>query len=278
VAVIAVLSVAMLTAQIVGSVSSYTVRSGDSLSSVGARHGVSSGTLAAANGLQSQARLRVGQVLTIDSRHIVPDVEDMNLVVNVPQRMLFWVSPRRSVRGFPIAAGRKDWKTPLGDFTIVSRETDPTWDVPKSIQEEMRREGKPVLTHVPPSPENPLGKYWMGLSIPGVGIHGTNAPSSIYSLVTHGCIRLHPEDIAQLFPEVKVGMHGRIIYEPVLIVLMERTVFLEVNPDTYKNVDDPIAVVRNRALAGGFLDMIDLALVRDAVERREGIVRDVTRR
>src|SRR5207244_4257585 len=59
-------------------------------------------------------------------------------------------------------------------------------------------QGKPVLTHVPPSPANPLGKYWLGLSIPGVGIHGTNAPSSIYNLQTHGCIRLHPDDIEKL--------------------------------------------------------------------------------
>jgi L,D-transpeptidase ErfK/SrfK len=265
-------------AQITGSVSPYTVRSGDSLTTVGARFGVSSGLLAAANTLDSQARLKVGQLLTIDNRHIVPSVDNVNIIVNVPQRMLFWLRSDGTVRGFPIAAGKPNWKTPLGDFTIATRETDPTWDVPPSIQEEMRREGKPVLTHVPPSPENPLGKYWMGLTIPGVGIHGTNAPSSIYALVTHGCIRLHPDDIELLFPQVEIGMRGKIVYESVLITRVGDAVFLEVHPDMYAMTRDAQAIVKERAQSGGFIDMVDFALVRNVISKREGIARDVTRR
>jgi len=264
--------------QITGSVSPYTVRSGDSLTTVGARFAVSPGVLAAANTLGSQARLKVGQPLTIDNRHIVPNVGNMNIIVNVPQRMLFWLMSDGTVRGFPIAAGKPSWKTPLGDFTIVTRETDPTWDVPPSIQEEMRREGKPVLTHVPPSPENPLGKYWMGLSIPGVGIHGTNAPSSIYGLVTHGCIRLHPDDIEQLFPQVEIGMHGKVVYESVLITQVGDAVFLEVHPDAYAMTRDAQEIVKERAQSGGFIDMVNFSLVRDVISKRDGIARDVTRR
>lgn len=191
--------------QVVGSESAYTVRRGDSLTSVGARFGVTVRVLAEANGLNEGSRLQIGQLLKIDNRHIVPRVEGVTIVVNVPQTMLFWAEPDGTPRGYPIAAGKPSWKTPLGDFTAAIKETDPTWDVPPSIQEEMRREGKPVLTHVPPSPENPLGKYWIGLSIPSVGIHGTNAPSSIYSLATHGCIRLHSDDIEELFSRIEVG-------------------------------------------------------------------------
>ena len=71
------------------------------------------------------------------------------------------------------------------------------WIVPESIQEEMRREGKDVLTRVPPGPDNPLGRHWIGLSIGGIGIHGTIAPSSVYHFRSHGCIRLHPDDVEE---------------------------------------------------------------------------------
>jgi len=271
---LAILAVAQLT----GSVSPYTVRSGDSLTTIGARFGVSPGVLAAANTLDSKAHLKVGQLLTIDNRHIVPSVDNVNIIVNVPQRTLFWLTSDGTVQGFPIAAGKPSWKTPLGDFTIATLETDPTWDVSPSIQEEMRREGKPVLTHVPPSPENPLGKYWMGLTIPGVGIHGTNAPSSIYGLVTHGCIRLHPDDIEQLFPQVEIGMRGKIVYESVLITRVGDAVFLEVHPDSYAMTRDAQTIVKERAQSGGFVDMVDLGLVREVIRKRDGIARDVTRR
>jgi L,D-transpeptidase ErfK/SrfK len=140
----------------------------------------------------------------------------------------------------------------------------------------MQRSGKPVLTHVPPSPENPLGKYWIGLSIPAVGIHGTNAPASIYSLVTHGCIRVHPDNIAALFPEVDVGMRGRILNEPVLIFRLSRAVFLEVHPDLYRKGSDPLSFVIERARVGGFLDLLDMALVQEVIRKQDGLARSVT--
>jgi L,D-transpeptidase ErfK/SrfK len=142
----------------------------------------------------------------------------------------------------------------------------------------MRRAGKPVVSRVPPSPENPLGEYWIGLNLPGIGIHGTNAPSSIYRLVTHGCIRLHPEDVQGLFTEVDVGMSVRIIYEPVLMTKVENTVYLEVHPDVYKTAPDPFRMAVYLASTGGFLDMLDLARVEEVIRKHDGIARDVTSR
>jgi len=183
-----------------------------------------------------------------------------------------------------MAAGKPDWRTPLGEFEIVSKEEKPTWDVPASIQEEMRRSGKPVLTHVPPSPANPLGDYWIGLSLPGIGIHSTNAPTSIYKLVTHGCIRLQPENAENLFRQVEVGMRGRIIYEPLLMTRVSDSIFMEAHPDAYKK-SDPIRKVMDAAraqgfidmLAQGFIDMLDWSLVNEVIRERDGIARDVTR-
>jgi L,D-transpeptidase ErfK/SrfK len=116
------------------------------------------------------------------------------------------------------------------------------------------------------------------LSLPGIGIHGTNAPSSIYKLATHGCIRLHPEDVRNLFPEVDVGTSGRIIYEPVLVTKVANAVYLEVHPDAYKTAPDPFRKVLDIASTGGFLEMLDLSRVKEVIHKRDGIARDVTRR
>jgi L,D-transpeptidase ErfK/SrfK len=272
------ISVLLLLAQIVGGEFIYTAQQGDSLTSIGARFGVDIAVLAEANELQSNERLQKGQTLKIDNRHIIPPVEGIDLVINIPQLMLFYFDPDGVSCGCPIAAGKPDWRTPLGEFEIISKEEDPTWDVPVSIQEEMRRSGKAVLTHVPPSPANPLGKYWIGLSLPGIGIHGTNAPTSIYKPITHGCIRLQPEDVRNLFPKLQIGMRGRIIYEPVLIAHADNKIFLEVHPDSYKLGSDPIQKVMVVAHAGGFADMLDMRLVKEVIRKRDGIARDVTRR
>lgn len=108
------------------------------------------------------------------------------IVVNVPQRMLFLMRGGNVAVRYPIAVGTRGWQTFLGPFTVIVKETDPVWDVPVSIQEEQRRLGKPVLTRGLPGPANPLGRYWLGLSVPGYGIHGTNAPASIGKFATHG--------------------------------------------------------------------------------------------
>ena len=266
----------LLLAQIVGSELQHTVQRGDSLSKVGARYGVSTQELAEANGIELTSVLRVGQTLKVNTRHIVPSNFGASIVVNVPQRMLFFFSSNGPVQSFPVSAGRRGWKTPIGEFTVTNLETDPTWDVPLSIQEEMRQQGKPVVTRVPPSPQNPLGKYWIGLSIPGVGIHGTNAPSSIYSLVTHGCVRLNPDDIEKLFSQVETGVKGRMIYQPVLVVKEDRSVFLEVHPDAYKTEPDPLSAVL--ATARMEQDLLDMTLVREVIRKQDGVARDVTLR
>jgi L,D-transpeptidase ErfK/SrfK len=191
--------------QLVGREFTYVVQPGDSLTAIGARFGVGISTLAAVNKLAYNAHLKPAQELHIDNRHIVPRAADNGIVINIPQRMLYFFTQGQARRAFPVALGKEDWPTPSGEFKIAVKEENPVWDVPKSIQEEMRREGKEVKTCVPPGPDNPLGKHWLGLSITGYGIHGTIAPASIYQFQTHGCIRLHPDDVAELFPAVERG-------------------------------------------------------------------------
>jgi L,D-transpeptidase ErfK/SrfK len=224
--------------QLIGGELSYTARRGDSLTGIGARFGVGVGVLAADNDVSPSALLKTGQQLRVDNRHIVPNIVSDGIVINIPQRMLFYFKERRLIRAFPVGLGRYDWPTPTGAFQIVAKKENPIWSVPISIQEEMQREGKSVQTCVPPGPDNPLGKHWLGLSIPGYGIHGTIAPASIYHFQTHGCIRAHPDDIAALFDDVSPGTHGLLVYQRLLIANVGGKVFLEVHPDPHKKDPD----------------------------------------
>jgi L,D-transpeptidase ErfK/SrfK len=142
----------------------------------------------------------------------------------------------------------------------------------------MRQAGKPVLTRVAPGPGNPLGAYWIGLDRPGYGIHGTNAPASIYRFQTHGCIRLHPDDVARLFPAVAVGAAGEIVYEPLLLVQMsDGRIWLEAHPDVYRRARDPMLVVRELAGRDELDAEIDWLAVRDVLRAKRGMPVDVTR-
>jgi L,D-transpeptidase ErfK/SrfK len=79
-----------------------------------------------------------------------------------------------------------------------------------------------------------------GLSFPSYGIHGTNAPLSIYDFQSRGCIQMHPEDAGALFRQVKVGQPGEIIYEPVLLAqLPDGRIFLEAHRDPYRKKSKP---------------------------------------
>ena len=126
----------------------HTIASGDSLTLIGARHGVSTRLLAVDNSLDPRRRLKPGQVLQVEARHIVPPPLIDGIVVNVPQRMLFLFRGGRLADAYPVAVGRRDWPTPSGAFTVTSREVDKTWIVPRSIQDEMRSAGEPVLERV----------------------------------------------------------------------------------------------------------------------------------
>jgi L,D-transpeptidase ErfK/SrfK len=262
----------------VGGAAEVRAQAGDSLTGIGARHGVDVAVLARANGLSPNAKLALGQALRVVNPHLVPAVtaED-DLVVNIPQRMLFQVRAGEPIGAYPIAAGRPSWRTPRGTFAIDERATDKTWVVPASIQEEMRLEGKPVRTAVPPGPDNPLGRHWLGLARTSCGIHGTNAPASIYSLRTHGCIRLHPDDIAAVFERAALGDRARLIYEPVLLAaLPDGRVCLEAHRDAYGLAAPSEEALAQLAEREGAAERIDGALARDALGARDGIAMDVT--
>jgi len=275
---------------LVGAEWAHVVTAGESWATIGARVGVSPAVLASRNGRGLRPGLKGGETIVIDNRHIVPDQlpvphenADVNpdvtsdaLIVNVPQRLVFFFAEDRLVAYYPAAVGGPGWQTPLGDFTIVLKEEDPTWDVPLSIQQELRRAGKRVVKSVPPGPANPLGRFWLGLGLDSVGIHGTIAPLSIYTFATHGCIRLHPDDIEALYQQVATGERGRIIYEPVLVAYDGTDVYLEVHPDPYRRAPDPLGRALDLLDQAGLTALSDTAEVARVVRQAEGLATPVT--
>ena len=86
----------------------------------------------------------------------------------------------------------------------------------RRVDDQRPPEGRPLPRIVPPGPDNPLGRHALRLSVPGYLIHGTNRPAGVGMRVSHGCVRLYPEDIATLFAEVPVGLPVRIVDQPFL--------------------------------------------------------------
>lgn len=267
-----------LARSVVGGGTLYTIQPGDFLIAIGARFGVPPELLAKQNAIPYEAVIHPGQRLRIDNAHIVPAMLDDGVLINLPQRMLFHFSQGALAAAYPVGLGKPSWPTPVSEFRIVSRVKNKTWLVPKSIQEEMRREGKAVLEEVPPGPDNPLGEHWLGLSLWGYGIHGTIAPSSVYHFRSHGCIRLHPDDIAELFGQVRVGTAGRLIYQPVLLALVDDgRILLEVHRDIYKKGIDPAQTVRDMAEAYGLSQDIDWPAADAVIAAQDGLAREVGR-
>ncbi len=212
----------------------YQVQQGDTVLAIAGRYGADWQAVAQANGLRNPDRITPGRRLMVETRRIVPAVRESGIAINLPEAMLYAFDQGRLVFQAGVGIGKPGrWRTPTGVFTIISRERHPTWEVPRSIQQEMEAEGRVVLTRVPPGPDNPLGEFWLGLSIPGYGIHGTIAPSSIGQFWSHGCIRLHPDDIRRLFAIVAVGTPGELVYEPVKVAVSAGLVYLEAHPDVY---------------------------------------------
>ena len=158
-----------------------------------------------------------GTRIVLPTQFVLPNAPRSGIVINLPELRLYYFPDGEEGRVIthPISIGRMDWGTPLGLTTIQSKATNPTWYPPQSIRDEHEADNRPLPAVVPPGPDNPLGAHALRLSLPGYLIHGTNKPSGVGMRVTHGCIRMFPEDIEALFDTVPVGTAVRIVNQPV---------------------------------------------------------------
>jgi L,D-transpeptidase ErfK/SrfK len=178
-----------------------------------------------------------GKQVIIPGRHILPPGPHEGIVVNLPEhRLYYYPKPKRgepqTVITYPVSIGKMDWRTPLGLTHVIGKQKDPTWYPPESVRKEHAANGDPLPASVPPGPDNPLGQYAMRLAA-GNGtylIHGTNNPKAVGMPVTHGCIRMYPDDVQALFPLVPVGTPVRLINEPIKVAWVDGELLLEAHP------------------------------------------------
>ncbi|MBC7643938.1 MAG: murein L,D-transpeptidase, partial [Thermoleophilia bacterium] len=129
----------------------------------------------------------------------------MRIIINQATHTLTLLKIGKVFKTYHVAVGQAKYPTPFGLFQIVNKAVNPTWTPPKDSP--WAKGAKAI----PPGPHNPLGTRWMGISVPNVGIHGTDNPASIGFSVSHGCIRMAIPDIEDLFGRVQVGTSVEIV-------------------------------------------------------------------
>ncbi len=174
--------------------------------------------------------------LVLPTRFILPDAPLKGIVINIAEMRLYYYPKPKSgatakVVTYPISIGRGDWQTPLGTTRITKKVKNPTWYPPESIRKEHAERGDPLDKIVPSGPDNPLGQFAMKLALPGYLIHGTNRPSGIGMQVTHGCIRMFPEDIEVLYRAADVGTPVHIVNQPFKAGWLGEQLYLEAHPN-----------------------------------------------
>jgi len=157
----------------------------------------------------------------LPTQYVLPDVPRRGVVLNIASKRLFYFPPVEAgdlieVMTYPIGIGRVGWETPLGETTLIAKAKDPSWYVPASVRQEHAAAGNPLPSVVPAGPDNPLGKYVLKLDMPGYLIHGTNQPYGVGMRVSHGCVRLYPENIEKLYALMEIGEPVMIINRPYL--------------------------------------------------------------
>jgi L,D-transpeptidase ErfK/SrfK len=170
--------------------------------------------------------------ILLPTQYIIPDVPRSGIVLNIASKRLFYFLPVKDgepvqLITYPIRIGRVGWETPLGEAKVVSKATDPTWYVPSSVRKEHAEAGDPLPAVVPPGPDNPLGRHVLKLDMPGYLLHGTNQPYGVGMRVSHGCVRLYPENIELLYSLIAIGEKVRIINEPYLAGWKDSQLFFE---------------------------------------------------
>lgn len=178
---------------------------------------------------------RAGTKVVLPHRSLLPATPLEGIVVNVAEMRLYYYPQAKAadistVETFPISIGRSDWSTPLVTTNVARKTKDPQWRPPKAIQEEHALEGDILPDVVVEGPDNPLGQYALYLGIPSYLIHGTNKEYGIGMQVTHGCMRMYPEDIEHLYNTVPVGTAVRIVNQPYKAGWFDGVLHIEVHP------------------------------------------------
>ncbi len=260
---------------IIGSLKTHTVKERESLIELARDFDLGYNEITDANPGHDPFVPKTGSKIIIPSAWILPDAEEYSgIIVNLSEMRLYYFfreGKTSRVMTFPIGIGDEGKDTPAGSFTVIEKIENPDWHVPESIRKE-----RPELPKVVPrGSDNPLGSHALRLSAMSIMIHGTNKPWGVGRMVSHGCIRLYPEDIPKLFNKVSVGTRVNIVRQPVKIGTKNGKVYVEVHKDDQKDIsylNDAVKLLIRK----GLLKKISTEKLYNAVSEKSGIPVDIS--
>jgi L,D-transpeptidase ErfK/SrfK len=254
---------------LIGALRTHIVQEGESLIELARDSGLGYNSIVSANPGVDAFVPPPGSVVTLPTFWILPDVKNRKgIVINLSEMRLYYFFSDEGtdkVMTFPIGIGREGFDTPTGAFKIIEKIKAPPWFVPESI----RREKPELPARIPPGPENPLGSHALRLSLGTVLIHGTNKPWGVGRTVSHGCLRLYPEDIPRLFDAVPIDTKVAIVRQPVKIGVHQGAVYIEVHRDDRDGgdlYDRAVRLLKRKKLDG----VLDRERLRQAVDEKLG--------
>lgn len=220
---------------LVGSITTVPAGPEETLIDVARAHDLGYDEIRAANPAVDSWMPREGTTVVLPKLYLLPMAPREGIVINVSEmRLYYYPKPKAgqppTVEVFPVSIGRGDWNTPIVTTRVSAKVVNPTWTPPKSIRAEHEAEGDPLPAVFPAGPDNPLGKYALRMTLPSYLIHGTNKEFGIGMQVTHGCMRLYPEDIERLYRTVPVGTPVRILNQRYKAGWHNGALYLEVHP------------------------------------------------
>jgi len=270
---------------VIGTRGLHTVAEGETLLDLARRYDVGFIELRAANpGLDAWIP-PVGTPVVLPTLHILPDAPRQGIVINLAElRLYYFASSGAFSASYPIGIGREGWETPEGRTRIVRKRRDPSWTPPASIRAD--QPGLPAV--IPPGPANPLGRFALDLAWESYLLHGTNKPNGVGRRVSHGCIRLYPEDIERLFEAVAVGTPVTVVNQEIKLGWSGGALYMEMHPNlaqaleveargTFSPAPPPdIQAAIERALGEASVEL-DRQAVDRVVRERSGVPVRITR-
>jgi L,D-transpeptidase ErfK/SrfK len=266
---------------VVGDVQYVVARDEDTLPDFARRYGLGHDEIVAANPGVDPWLPGAGTRVVLPTQFVLPDAPRNGIVLNLATLRLFYYPPTEEgepqvVVTHPIGIGREGWRTPVGRMRIIEKTENPTWRPPASVRREHAKQGDPLPAVVPAGPDNPLGAHAMRLSRPSYLLHGTNKPYGVGMRVSHGCVRLYPEDIAALFAQVPVKTDVLILNQPYLAGWRGDRLYLEAHEPLaedarrWKGSLEPMERVVQQA-AGEAAAAIDWEKAREVASKMRGI-------
>ncbi len=266
----------------------------DTLLDIARRHDIGQTEILLANPKVDRWLPVDGTKVILPNRYIIPQAERKGLVLNLPEMRLYYFPKSKKgekprIITHPVSIGRMDWETPLGKTKIVGKKKNPTWTPPQSLKDEAITQGDPPLPDiVPAGPDNPLGLFALRLGVQNGSylIHGTNKPFGVGMRVSHGCVRMYPEDIESLFGQIPIGTTVQLINQPIKVGWLVGSLFVELHPpleeetEKYRDYDQKVKETITEFLTkastsddqhAAAIVNINLATLKQAITEKSGL-------